>query len=63
VDGPLVTLDDMTSYKHMLESTNGHLSDIDPMGHIRHILKSLNMGLVTRVADNILFRLEKKTAS
>jgi hypothetical protein len=35
VDRSLVTLGDMVSYKRILESTSGNLSDNDPSGHIK----------------------------
>jgi hypothetical protein len=35
IDRSLVTTNDMSSYKHILESKNGHLSDNDPSGHIK----------------------------
>jgi hypothetical protein len=37
VDRTLVTPEDMTSYKLILESTSGHLSDNDPSGHIKTV--------------------------
>jgi hypothetical protein len=35
INRSLVTTEDMRSYKHILESTNGHLSDNDSSGHIK----------------------------